>query len=185
MGDYPIKQVRSPIELTDQIFGPATQHKLLQDEIYCQIMRQMTSNNNRSLTVCLRACVCAICACRIVCGNVTRFLKASSKLLCSPQVEHGARVAADVVVFGLVPAQSVFDEARSTFPGVTTQRTHGCRMSPEAAADAQVRQKKKKKKVLAYCSSASRGECTSILKVSYMSSFGSHFRWLFMTECPK
>uniref|UniRef100_A0A3Q3N3P0 Unconventional myosin-VIIa-like n=1 Tax=Mastacembelus armatus TaxID=205130 RepID=A0A3Q3N3P0_9TELE len=47
MGDYPIKQVRSALELTDQIFGPATQHEALQDEIYCQIMRQMTSNNNR------------------------------------------------------------------------------------------------------------------------------------------
>uniref|UniRef100_A0A3Q1HJF5 Myosin VIIBb n=1 Tax=Anabas testudineus TaxID=64144 RepID=A0A3Q1HJF5_ANATE len=47
MGDYAIKQVRSPVELTDQIFGPATQHEILQDEIYCQIMRQMTSNNNR------------------------------------------------------------------------------------------------------------------------------------------
>ncbi|XP_069020490.1 unconventional myosin-VIIa-like [Embiotoca jacksoni] len=47
MGDYPIKQIRSPIELTDQIFGPATQHEALQNEIYCQIMRQMTSNNNR------------------------------------------------------------------------------------------------------------------------------------------
>ncbi|XP_070775715.1 unconventional myosin-VIIb-like [Enoplosus armatus] len=46
MGDYPIK-ARSPIDLTDQIFGPATQHEALQDEIYCQIMRQMTSNNNR------------------------------------------------------------------------------------------------------------------------------------------
>uniref|UniRef100_A0A674CKG4 Unconventional myosin-VIIa-like n=1 Tax=Salmo trutta TaxID=8032 RepID=A0A674CKG4_SALTR len=47
MGDYPIKQVRQPIELTDQIFGPATQHVPLQDEVYCQIMRQMTSNNSR------------------------------------------------------------------------------------------------------------------------------------------
>uniref|UniRef100_A0A3B4TMB3 Unconventional myosin-VIIa-like n=1 Tax=Seriola dumerili TaxID=41447 RepID=A0A3B4TMB3_SERDU len=47
MGDYPIKHARSPMELTDQIFGPATQHEALQDEIYCQIMRQMTSNNNR------------------------------------------------------------------------------------------------------------------------------------------
>ncbi|XP_073347990.1 unconventional myosin-VIIa-like [Pagrus major] len=47
MGDYPIKHARSPIELTDQIFGPATKHEALQDEIYCQIMRQMTGNHSR------------------------------------------------------------------------------------------------------------------------------------------
>uniref|UniRef100_A0A3B5B673 FERM domain-containing protein n=1 Tax=Stegastes partitus TaxID=144197 RepID=A0A3B5B673_9TELE len=47
MGDYPIKQMRSPMELTDVIFGPAMQHRELQDEIYCQIMRQMTNNRSR------------------------------------------------------------------------------------------------------------------------------------------
>ncbi|KAL4608334.1 unconventional myosin-VIIb-like [Arapaima gigas] len=47
MGDYPTKHLRSPLELTDQIFGPAMQHEDLRDEVFCQIMRQMTNNQNR------------------------------------------------------------------------------------------------------------------------------------------
>ncbi|XP_029141653.1 unconventional myosin-VIIb [Protobothrops mucrosquamatus] len=47
MGDYPSKQERSPVELTDQIFLVAIQEDTLQDEVYCQILKQLTENHKR------------------------------------------------------------------------------------------------------------------------------------------
>ncbi|XP_057601473.1 unconventional myosin-VIIb isoform X2 [Hippopotamus amphibius kiboko] len=47
MGDYPSRQAWTSLELTDQIFSPALQEAALQDEVYCQILKQLTHNTNR------------------------------------------------------------------------------------------------------------------------------------------
>ncbi|XP_063162023.1 unconventional myosin-VIIa isoform X2 [Candoia aspera] len=45
MGDYPSKRTRSVNELTDQIFEGALKAEALRDEIYSQILKQLTDNH--------------------------------------------------------------------------------------------------------------------------------------------
>lgn len=49
MGDYPSRQAWTSLELTDQIFSLALQDAALQDEVYCQILKQLTHNTKRSV----------------------------------------------------------------------------------------------------------------------------------------
>jgi myosin-7 len=47
-GDYPSRQSWHSLELTDQMFSLALQDPALQDELYCQILKQLTHNSIRS-----------------------------------------------------------------------------------------------------------------------------------------
>lgn len=44
-GDYPSKRTRSVNELTDQIFEAALKAEPLKDEMYSQIIKQLTDNH--------------------------------------------------------------------------------------------------------------------------------------------
>lgn len=68
MGDYPSRQAWTSMELTDQIFSWALQDTVLQDEVYCQILKQLTHNTKRSAGdgVEMAPRVCAHCSDRKV-----------------------------------------------------------------------------------------------------------------------
>lgn len=50
-GDYPSRQSWNSVELTDRMFSLALQDPALQDEVYCQILKQLTHNSIRSVKV--------------------------------------------------------------------------------------------------------------------------------------
>ncbi|XP_019851103.1 PREDICTED: unconventional myosin-VIIa-like [Amphimedon queenslandica] len=48
MGDYPSMKQRLSTELTDQVFEHVLSHEVLRDEVYCQLLKQLTFNKLRA-----------------------------------------------------------------------------------------------------------------------------------------
>lgn len=96
MGDLPTAKLKATNELTDEIFTGAIQNDLLKDEIYCQIMRQLTYNRltlseERGWDLMYLATGLFACSTKLT-TEVNKFLKSRTHPLAEPCLKRFAKV---------------------------------------------------------------------------------------------